>query len=225
MRSRTFPVLLALLLLPVVAVGQAVSITSKAVYAPYTFADFEASGPDNWAYDWEFPEGVDFRLLDDVGRKAIVIAPPGTYIARLTAVGPSGNDKVPFAIKKAVKSFVIGDAPEPGPDPQPDDGKVPKAKKLYVYIWFDPATRTAAQAAVINDTSWRQAIMAKHQYRIESVNDGEDERMNVKPFLDKVGQLPTVTVHDAATGKVLNAFSLPSTAEILKTEILKSEAK
>jgi len=113
--------LLALLLLPLAAVGQAVSIAGKSEFAPYTFADFEATGPDNWAYDWEFSGGeVSFRVLDDVGHKVIVVAPPGVYAARLTAVGPSGNEKVPFSIKKAVKTFTIGEA-DPD-DIKPDDG-------------------------------------------------------------------------------------------------------
>lgn len=119
-------VTLALLLLPLVAAGQAVSIAGKSSYPAYTFADFEATGPDNWAYDWEFPDNVQFRVLDEIGHKVIVVAPPGTYTARLTAVGPSGNDKVPFAIKKASKAFTIGDAPDPQPvDPDNPDDKKP----------------------------------------------------------------------------------------------------
>ena len=167
MRRFPFPVvLLALLLLPVVAAGQAVSIASKAVYAPYTFADFEASGPDNWSYDWEFSDGVDHRTLDDVGRKVLVIAPPGNYTARLTAVGPSGNEKIPFAIKKAVKAFTIGDAPEPVDPDNPDDKKpvgpapIPDAgfRVLIVYESGDMTKYPIEQQIILTGADVREFL-------------------------------------------------------------------
>lgn len=157
--------LLVLLSLPLAAVGQAVSIAGKSEFAPYTFADFEATGPDNWAYDWEFSGGeVSFRVLDDVGHKVIVVAPPGVYAARLTAVGPSGNEKVPFSIKKAVKTFTIGEA-DPD-DIKPDDGDdkkpapIPEAgfRVLIVYESKDAATLPREQQVILSGADVREFL-------------------------------------------------------------------
>ena len=181
-RRYTFPALLVLLLFSTAAVGQAVSIAGKVSYPPYTFADFEATGPDNWAYDWEFPDGVQFRVLDDIGHKVIVVAPPGSYTARLTAVGPSGNDKVPFAIKKASKTFTIGDAPDDDDDDTDDNKPVNPP----------PIAEDGFRVLIV----YESGDMTKYKWEQQAILSGQDVRDFLKASCVNENGTPGFRIYD-----------------------------
>lgn len=207
--------LLALLLLPLVAAGQAVSIGGKSEFLPYKFADFEASGPDNWAYEWEFPSGVDYRVLDDIGHKVTAIAPPGTYTASLIAVGPSGNEKVPFLIKKAFKTFTIGEAPEPNPVDPDDDSKKPAPipepgfRVLIVYESGDMTKYSAETNAIlagadVRDFLEKNCVDEKGTAGCR-ILDQDTDMKNAPPIWQKAmarprKELPWVIVSNGKTG-------------------------
>jgi hypothetical protein len=102
-------------------------------------------------------------------------APPGVYEVEVVQIGPSGNDKRPFLIRRHLKKIEIKETPGPGPGPNPGPGPTPPGpnlpdgkfsgfpKKVYdlAIARAPPVNRPALAAALANAVAGvRSAVVA-----------------------------------------------------------------
>lgn len=134
---------------------------------------------------------------------------------------------IPYGFKDdsqvLTKTIDTNVGPRPPPvEPDPVEPVVKKASRVTVVICEDPLKRTVADAAVINDTGFRDFVkITGGSVEVLTVKDPVYVANNFKSYAEKVG-LPAVLVFDAdATGPSapLSFFKLPNTPSAAITEV------
>jgi len=128
-----------------------------------------------------------------------------------------GHPKVAFTLISAAGSppvivttrYEIAADGEPQPDPFPPPDPPPPVKVTAVVIIYETATRTPAQAAVMLDRGWKDALEARDPPVEILVRDRDQLPQRLQPLKAKADKGPVVCFVDESGDDVSTAVCLP----------------